>query len=55
MPLPTYNRGIAYNDKGELEQAITDYNQAITLDPQNADAYKTCAGLLHYYSNQNRR
>jgi tetratricopeptide (TPR) repeat protein len=27
-------RGLAYAHKGELDHAIADYNQAITLDPK---------------------
>ena len=33
------NRGLAYFDKGNLDQAITDYDQAIALDPRFAPAY----------------
>src|SRR5580692_825115 len=33
------NRGNAYQRKGNLDRAIADYNQAITLDPKNAEAY----------------
>ena len=36
----TYNnRGIAYEDKGEYDRAIQDYNEAIHLNPQFAPAY----------------
>jgi len=33
------NRGIAYRNLGNYNQAITDHNKAIELNPQNADAY----------------
>ncbi len=33
------NRGIAYNEKGELDNAIADYTTAIELKPDDADAY----------------
>lgn len=32
-------RGGAYLDKGDLDRAIADYDQAIVLDPAHADAY----------------
>ena len=34
-----YNRGIAWADKGEFDRAITDYNEAIRIDPKYASAY----------------
>src|SRR6516162_1906708 len=34
-----YNRGIARKAKGDLDRAIADYNQAIRLDPQDADPH----------------
>jgi len=33
------NRGKAYDDLGQRQQAITDYNEAIRLKPDLADAY----------------
>jgi tetratricopeptide (TPR) repeat protein len=33
------NRGNAYSDKGDLERAIQDYDQAIRLNPQYATAF----------------
>ena len=33
------NRGIAYSTQDKYELAIKDYNQAITIAPDNADAY----------------
>ena len=35
------NRGNAYDDKGDHDRAITDYNEAIRLDPKDANAYVT--------------
>jgi tetratricopeptide (TPR) repeat protein len=34
-----YNRGNAYDDKGDVDRAITDYTEAIRLDPKFALAY----------------
>ena len=34
-----YNRGNAHSARGEHEQAIADYDEAIKLDPKNASAY----------------
>ncbi len=33
------NRANAYDDKGDSERALEDYNQAIRLDPRLAEAY----------------
>jgi tetratricopeptide (TPR) repeat protein len=40
-----YNRGCAYSDKGNLDQAISDFARAIELRPQYANAYynRACA------------
>jgi len=34
-----YNRGIAYQAKGDLDRAIADYGQAVVLDPKYTSAY----------------
>ena len=33
------NRGIAYDKKGDYDQAISDYNRAIRIKPDYAAAY----------------
>src|SRR5271170_3306736 len=33
------NRGAVYSDEKDYDRAIADYDQAITLDPQNAAPY----------------
>jgi tetratricopeptide (TPR) repeat protein len=33
------NRGMGYDDKGQTDRAIEDYDQAIRLNPQDADAF----------------
>ena len=33
------NRGIAYNDKGEVDYAIEDYDKALQLNPDNVKVY----------------
>jgi tetratricopeptide (TPR) repeat protein len=35
----TMNRGNAYAAKGDLDNALRDYNQAVALDPGNAEVY----------------
>jgi tetratricopeptide (TPR) repeat protein len=42
------NRCAAHSDKGETDQALSDCNQAIQLDPKNAVAYANrCAALIN--------
>jgi lipoprotein NlpI len=42
-----YNRGNAYQAKGEYDRAIADYAQAIQLDPKDALAYYNNRGLAY--------
>jgi tetratricopeptide (TPR) repeat protein len=37
--LAYYNRGLAYNKKGEHDRAIADLDEAIRLNPQDAEPY----------------
>ena len=41
------NRGVAYNDKGEFDDAIKDFYQAIKLNPNDAYAYNN-RGSAYY-------
>ena len=34
-----FNRGKAWDDKGDHDKAIADYNKAVELDPRDAEAY----------------
>ncbi len=34
-----YNRGVGWHEKGDYDKAISDYTNAIELDPKLADAY----------------
>jgi len=34
-----YNRGIAWDKKGEHDKAIEDYTEAIRINPKDADTY----------------
>lgn len=41
------NRGNIYTAKGQLEQAISDYDRAIELNPNNANLYYAKAIFYH--------
>ncbi len=51
------NRGGAYRSLGNYDEAISDYNQALTLDPNNVDALdelntlKSCLEPFEHYFN----
>ena len=40
------NRGVAYRRKGEYDRALQDYEQAIRLNPSNANAYNN-RGIIY--------
>ena len=40
-------RGITYQDKGDFDRAIADYDKAITLDPKDAEPHEI-RGLAYY-------
>ena len=47
MLTPYNNRGVAYDDKGEFDRAVADYNKAIDLNPDYVDAYNNRGGAYH--------
>lgn len=51
----TYNiRGSAYSDKGDIDRAISDYNEAIRIDPKYANPYYN-RGLAYLKNGDNDR
>ncbi len=36
---PYYNRGLAWQAKGDIDKALADYEESIRLDPKHANAY----------------
>jgi tetratricopeptide (TPR) repeat protein len=42
------NRGLLYKEQGKPDLALSDYNQAININPRLADAYSN-RGVLYYY------
>jgi Flp pilus assembly protein TadD len=47
-----YNRrGIAYEEKGQHDQAISDYNKALEINPRLADAYNN-RGVAYYFKGE---
>ncbi|WP_293347462.1 MULTISPECIES: serine protease [unclassified Microcoleus] len=46
-PYPYVNRGSLYGGKGDYDNALKDYNEAIKLDPKNAIAYSN-RGDVYY-------
>ena len=41
------NRGLAYFEKGQYDLAISDYSEAIAIDPKNAAAYYNRGDTWH--------
>lgn len=48
-PVDYYNRGLEYGKKGQYDQAIKEFNQAIALDPNYGKAY-VARGIAHFKS-----
>jgi tetratricopeptide (TPR) repeat protein len=45
------NRGIAYDSKGQYDQAIADYNNALEINPRYAMAYYN-RGIAYYFKKE---
>ena len=43
-----YSRGNAYEEKGDYDQAIADYDKTIELDPEHVTAYNNRGATYHY-------
>lgn len=43
--LAYYKRGVAYDEKGELDSAIADYSKAIEINPLYGNAYFNRGGV----------
>jgi tetratricopeptide (TPR) repeat protein len=48
------NRGLAYASKGEYDNAIAEYTEAIRIDPQDAEAYHS-RGLVYRKKGENEK
>ena len=50
-----YNdRGVAYDKKGDLDNALADYTAAIKIDPNSRDAYANRAVLYDHKGDPER-
>jgi tetratricopeptide (TPR) repeat protein len=45
------DRGIAYGEKGQYDQAIADFNKALEIDPKSAGAYYN-RGIAYYFKKE---
>ena len=45
------DRGIAYREKGQYDQAISDYTKALEIDPKSAGAYYNRA-IVYYFKKE---
>ena len=54
LALAHYNRGIAYHDLRQYQRAIQDYDEAIRLNPQDAEAYNN-RGFAYFSLGQHQR
>jgi lipoprotein NlpI len=49
-----FNRGFEYDNKGDYDRAIADYNQAINLDPKYAKAYNNRGNAYYHKGDYDR-
>jgi lipoprotein NlpI len=54
LAIKYYNRGTEFNEKGDDDRAISDYNQAISLDPKYVSAYNNRGNAYKNKGNYDR-
>jgi lipoprotein NlpI len=54
LAIKYYNRGTEFDEKGDDDRAISDYNQAISLDPKYASAYNNRGNAYKNKGNYDR-
>ena len=50
---PYYNRGNVYDEKGQLDQAISDFTKALEINPSYVEAY-TNRGFVYLKKSQKK-
>jgi tetratricopeptide (TPR) repeat protein len=48
------NRGVGYENKGDRDRALADYNEAVRLDPKNGDAFRNRGGIYDLKGDRDR-
>ena len=51
-PIPHYNRGGSYFEKGEFDEAVVDFTEAIRLAPTRPDPYARRAEVYRALGNE---
>jgi tetratricopeptide (TPR) repeat protein len=49
-----FNRGLDYANKGQLDQAISDYTKALEMNPRNAAAYNN-RGIAYFHKREYKK